>query len=83
MGNASVLLYVLWQVPQRCNSMVYISSTAVICLDAAQVRQKLYTTAIGKWRNYEEHLQPIVSDLHEYVEKYESEYGRGQTRDEL
>ncbi len=48
-----------------------------------QVRQKLYNTAIGKWRNYEEELQPIVSDLHEYVQRYESGDGERQARDEL
>ena len=47
-------------------------------LAALQVRQKLYNTAIGKWRNYEEQLQPIVSDLHEYVERYEAGLGKSR-----
>jgi tetratricopeptide (TPR) repeat protein len=30
---------------------------------ATQVRQPIYTTAIGRWRLYEEHLQPLLSAL--------------------
>ena len=60
------------------------SRTAVTCVGVfLQVRQKLYNTAIGKWRNYEEQLQPLVTDLHEYVERYESGLGRRQAHDEL
>ena len=59
------------------------SEHAVTCLISLQVRQKLYSTAIGKWRSYEEQLQPVVSDLHEYVERYEAGLGRRQAHDEL
>ena len=50
---------------------------------ALQVRQKLYNTAIGKWRKYEEKLQPVITDLHEYTEMYESALGARKAHDEL
>ena len=50
---------------------------------ASQVRQKLYNTAIGKWRKYEEKLQPVITDLHEYTEMYESALGARKAHDEL
>ena len=50
---------------------------------AAQVRQKLYKTAIGKWRRYEEKLQPIMTDLHGYIEDYEATLGAKGAHDEL
>jgi hypothetical protein len=48
-----------------------------------QVRQKLYKTAIGKWRTYEEHLRPMAADLQPLIEQYEATYGGGNTHDEL
>ena len=50
---------------------------------AAQVRQKLYKTAIGKWRRYEDKLQPIMTDLHGYIEEYEATLGEKGAHDEL
>ena len=50
---------------------------------AAQVRQKLYKTAIGKWRRYEEKMQPIMTDLHGYIEEYEATHGAKESHDEL
>ena len=50
---------------------------------AAQVRQKLYKTAIGKWRRYEDKLQPILTDLHAYIEEYEATLGVKRAHDEL
>ena len=50
---------------------------------AAQVRQKLYKTAIGKWRRYEDKLQPIMTDLHAYIEDYEATLGGKGPHDEL
>ena len=60
-----------------------VSVHAMTCLILLQVRQKLYNTAVGKWRNYEEQLQPVVTDLHEYVERYEAGLGGRQAHDEL
>ena len=53
------------------------------CRHAAQVRQKLYKTAIGKWRRYEDKLQPVMTDLHGYVEEYEATLGARSAHDEL
>ena len=30
---------------------------------AAQVRQKMYTTSVGMWRNYETQLEPLINKL--------------------
>ncbi|CAK0736461.1 hypothetical protein CVIRNUC_000749 [Coccomyxa viridis] len=49
----------------------------------SQVRQKLYKTAIGKWRRYEDKLQPIMTDLHGYIEDYEATLGARKAHDEL
>ena len=38
-----------------------------------QVRQKLYTSAVGKWRRYEEQLQPVRHRLQPLIQKYEAE----------
>ena len=37
----------------------------------AQVRKKLYRTSMGKWRRYEEYLQPLQRRLRPLVEQYE------------
>ena len=47
------------------------------------MRQKLYKTAIGKWRRYEDKLQPVINDLQPYIEQYESMLGAAKTHDEL
>jgi Flp pilus assembly protein TadD len=36
---------------------------ASMTASASQVRQKLYRTSIGMWRNYENELQPLISKL--------------------
>ncbi|KAK9786997.1 hypothetical protein WJX73_008830 [Symbiochloris irregularis] len=38
-----------------------------------QVRQKLYTSAVGKWRRYEEQLQPVYEQLQPLIEEYEAQ----------
>ena len=41
-----------------------------------QVRQKLYTTSIGRWKPYEKHLRPLFDALREFApEDYVDEYG--------
>jgi hypothetical protein len=30
---------------------------------ATQVRQPIYTTAVGRWRDYEEYLKPLLQAL--------------------
>ena len=52
-------------------------------MHAVQVRQKLYKSAIGKWRRYEDKLQPIMTDLHGYIEDYEATLGARKAHDEL
>jgi hypothetical protein len=39
---------------------------AVNTASTDQVRQKMYTRAIGRWRNYERHLGPVQASLEEY-----------------
>ena len=39
------------------------SAGAVTTASAAQVRQSLHTSSVGKWRNYEKQMQPIVEIL--------------------
>jgi hypothetical protein len=33
---------------------------------ASQVRQKVYSSSIGMWKNYRRELQPLISKLEEY-----------------
>lgn len=41
-----------------------------------QVRQKLYTTSVARWKPYEKHLKPLFDALREFApEGYEDEYG--------
>lgn len=40
---------------------------------AEQVRQKLYTSAVGKWRHYEQQLQPAYRLLRDLIERYEDD----------
>jgi hypothetical protein len=47
------------------------------------VRQKLYKTAIGKWKTYEEKLRPVATDLQALIEQYEAIYGGVNVHDEL
>ena len=41
----------------------YTASTTVQSLSRVQVRQPVYRTAIGRWKNYQKHLQPLVAVL--------------------
>jgi hypothetical protein len=48
----------------------------VATASSAQVRQKIYTSSIGKWRNYEKHLDPLIEALEEQgvdLDQYTSE----------
>lgn len=47
------------------------SQSAVRTLSAWQVRQPVYTTAQGKWRRYEKHLEPLLDTLGESVASYQ------------
>ena len=38
-----------------------------------QVRQPVYSSSMGKWRNYEKFLGPVIDALGPYVESYEKE----------
>lgn len=40
----------------------------VLTASRAQVRRPVYTTSIGKWRNYEKHLGPLIEALGPYAE---------------
>ena len=49
------------------------SQKSVKTLSAWQVRQPVYTTSAGRWRNYEKHLVPLIDTLGPIVQKYEDE----------
>ncbi len=42
----------------------YRTERAVTTASVWQVRQKLYSQSIGRWRHYERHLGPLLSGLH-------------------
>jgi hypothetical protein len=35
-----------------------------------QVRSKLYTSSVNRWKHYEEHLGPLIDMLSPYLAKY-------------
>ena len=37
--------------------------TASATASAAQVRQPIYVKSVGRWRNYERHLEPLLEAL--------------------
>ena len=39
------------------------SERPVFTASNAQVRQPLYASSVGRWRRYEEHLQPLIDNL--------------------
>ena len=39
------------------------NEAAAMTGSAAQVRQKVYSSSVGRWKNYEEQLQPVVKAL--------------------
>ncbi|MCH8172452.1 MAG: sulfotransferase [Proteobacteria bacterium] len=47
---------------------------------AAQVRQKIYTSSIGRWQDYKKTLQPFISGIEDIIEAYG--YPRPATRDQ-
>lgn len=48
----------------RCRSF-QTQSRAVTSASAVQVRRPIYQTSVAKWRNYREHLAPLVAALEE------------------
>ena len=40
-----------------------------------QVRQKLYTSAVGKWKRYSRQLSPVAKLLVPLIRQYEAELG--------
>ena len=40
----------------------------VLTASRVQVRRPVYTTSIGKWRNYEQHLGPLIEALGKYAD---------------
>ncbi|MGB7287383.1 MAG: sulfotransferase [Salaquimonas sp.] len=49
------------------------SQKSVRTLSAWQVRQPVYTSSAGRWKNYEKHLKPLIDALGPLVEEYETE----------
>jgi len=46
---------------------------AVRTASASQVRKPIYTTSTNRWRKYEQHLGPLLEEIGDIVEEYESE----------
>ncbi|MEA3490775.1 MAG: sulfotransferase [Campylobacterota bacterium] len=46
---------------------------AVRTASLSQVRQPIYKTSINRWRRYEPYLQPLLDEIGDLVEEYESE----------
>ena len=46
---------------------------SVRTLSSWQVRQPVYTSSAGRWKNYEKHLGPLIDTLGPVVEEYENE----------
>ena len=44
-----------------------------------QVRQKMYTTSVGRWRAYGEQLRPVVQGLQDITRVYEERWGLQQS----
>ena len=49
------------------------SQKSVKTLSSWQVRQPIYQSSKGKWRNYEKQLAPLIDAIGPYVQKYEDE----------
>jgi hypothetical protein len=58
----------------RCLSF-HESDRPIFTASASQVRQKMYKTAMGRWREYEKHLGPLIEALGEYAFEKEQELG--------
>ena len=50
---------------------------------AMQVRQKIYTTSVAKWRMYEAQLAPVAEALQPLIAEYEAKWGLQSAHDEL
>jgi hypothetical protein len=48
-----------------------------------QVRQKMYTSSVAKWRMYEAQLQPVAEALQPLIAQYEEKWGLQGGHDEL
>ncbi|MCB1451706.1 MAG: sulfotransferase, partial [Nitratireductor sp.] len=57
------------------------SQRSVKTLSQWQVRQPVYQTSRGKWRQYEKHLAPLIEALGPNVAAYEAELEALATRD--
>lgn len=50
---------------------------------ALQVRQQIYSSAVGKWKTYEKELKDVQKSLAHLIEEYEAEAGLSDAHDEL
>ena len=54
--------------------MEYHKSTKVVrTASLAQVRQPIYRSSVNRWRKYEPYLQPLLDEIGDLVEAYETE----------
>jgi hypothetical protein len=49
----------------------YETERSVRTASLAQVRQPIYTSAIGRWKKYEPYLKPLLNELGPLVREYE------------
>jgi tetratricopeptide (TPR) repeat protein len=51
----------------------YETDRPVKTASASQVRRPIYTTSTNRWRKYEAHLKPLLDEIGDIVETYESQ----------
>lgn len=50
----------------------YESDRSVKTASLIQVRKPVYNTSVGRWKKYEDHLKPLITELGPLIEAYES-----------
>lgn len=55
----------------------YETDRPVKTASASQVRRPIYKTSTNRWRKYEAHLQPLLEEIGDLVEIYESQLAAG------
>ena len=51
----------------------YNTDRPVKTASVTQVRKPIYTTSTNRWRKYEKHLGPLIEEIGDLIEEYESE----------
>jgi hypothetical protein len=51
----------------------YETKRAVKTASLGQVRKKIYTSSVGKWKKYEAYLGPLIQEIAPIIKSYEQE----------